>query len=107
ISIPRSFTAPRYEGSDLALVVYIEIVGLVTGNWLAYYKEAGSLGIRTRRVLLGRIEPWERIYRAITFFGQIFQSFHNYSSLRPLLESSSILRLSISLFFLIMEPRAR
>ena len=31
--------------------------------------------IRTRRVLLGRIEPWERIYRAITFFGQIFQPF--------------------------------
>ena len=44
-----------------------------------------AIRIRTRRVLLGRIEPWERIYRAITFFGQIFQPFHNYSSLRPLL----------------------
>ena len=43
-----------------------------------------AIRIRTRRVLLGRIEPWERIYRAITFFGQIFQPFHNYSSLRPL-----------------------
>ena len=43
--------------------------------------------IRTRRVLLGRIEPWERIYRAITFFGQIFQPFHNYSSLRAPLTS--------------------
>lgn len=46
-----------------------------------------AIRIRTRRVLLGRIEPWERIYRAITFFGQIFQPFHNYSSLRPLLVS--------------------
>ena len=46
--------------------------------------------IRTRRVLLGRIEPWERIYRAITFFGQIFQPFHNYSSLRPLLIESQV-----------------
>ena len=43
-----------------------------------------AIRIRTRRVLLGRIEPWERIYRAITFFGQIFQPFHNVSSLRPL-----------------------
>ncbi|KAJ4942655.1 hypothetical protein NE237_000092 [Protea cynaroides] len=33
------------------------------------------------RVLLGRIEPWERIYRAITFFGQIFQPFHNYPTM--------------------------
>ena len=46
-----------------------------------------AIRIRTRRVLLGRIEPWERIYRAITFFGQIFQPFHNYSSLRPRLEN--------------------
>ena len=43
-----------------------------------------AIRIRTRRVLLGRIEPWERIYRALTFFGQIFQPFHNYSSPRPL-----------------------
>jgi hypothetical protein len=47
-----------------------------------------AIRIRTRRVLLGRIEPWERIYRAITFFGQIFQPFHNYSSLRPFRISS-------------------
>lgn len=38
--------------------------------------------IRTRRVLLGRIEPWERMNRAITFFGQIFQPFQKTSSLR-------------------------
>lgn len=46
-----------------------------------------AIRIRTRRVLLGRIEPWERIYRAITFFGQIFQPFHNYSSLCRRLEN--------------------
>ena len=54
-----------------------------------------AIRIRTRRVLLGRIEPWERIYRAITFFGQIFQPFHNYSSLRPLLDISKGLGFSI------------
>lgn len=62
--------------------------------------------IRTRRVLLGRIEPWERIYRAITFFGQIFQPFHNYSSLRAPL-TSLLGKAACSGFSIIQSTRNR
>ncbi|CAL9024962.1 unnamed protein product, partial [Prunus brigantina] len=57
-----------------------------------------AIKILTCRFLLGRFEPWEQIYKVITVFGQIFQPFHNYNSLRPRLEDQGDWLAGFSIF---------